>query len=308
MNHTVGNLRGRDGEGGRRATSARAWGAMALAGLILAFHVAGPGAQPAPIPHRIISVVPAVTEILFAIGAGPQVIAVSSFDRAGEAASLPRVGALLDPDMERMFSLRPDLVILYGSQVDQQAQIRRAAIPMFSYRHGGLADVTALIRDLGDRTGRSDTARDVAGAIDQELAAVRERVEHRTRPRTLLVFGREPDAIRNVYASGGVGFLHDMLEAAGGKNVFADVLREAAHPTSETILATAPEVIIELRADGATENEITRETDTWQQLSTVPAVRSARIHLLTGNELVVPGPRVAEVTRRLARLLHPDAF
>ena len=308
MNQMSGNVQCRYGSEGGWPTAARAGSALVLVGLMLTVLAAGSRAEPATVPQRIISIVPAVTEILFAIGAGPQVIAVSSFDRAGAATSLPRVGALLDPDMERVFSLRPDLVILYGSQVDQQAQIRRAAIPVFSYRHGGLADVTAMVRDLGHRTGRSEEAHEVAEEIEQALAAVRSRVEHRKHPRTMLVFGREPDSIRNVYASGGVGFLHDMLEAAGGQNIFADVLQEAAHPTSETILATAPEVIIELRADGATKNEITRETEAWQQLSTVPAVRSGRVHVLTGNELVVPGPRVAEVTRRLARLLHPDAF
>ena len=308
MNDTSSNVQGRFGGGVRPPTSARARSVLVLVGLMLMVLVAGSRAQPAPVPQRIISIVPAVTEILFAIGAGPQVIAVSSFDHATAAASLPRVGALLDPDMERVFTLRPDLVILYGSQVDQQAQIRRAAIPVFSYRHGGLAHVTAMVREMGRRTGRSDKAHDVAEAIERELAAVRARVEHRKPPRTLLVFGREPDAIRNVYASGGVGFLHDMLEASGGENVLADVLREAAHPTSETILATAPEVIIEFRVDGATENESTREIEAWEQLSTVPAVRRGRVHVLTGNELVVPGPRVAEVTHRLARLLHPDAF
>ena len=259
-------------------------------------------------PRRIISIVPAVTEMLFAIGAGPQVVAVSSFDRSLEAASLPKVGALLDPDMERIFLLRPDLVVLYGTQVDQQGQLSRAEIPVFSYRHGGLADVTATIRALGERTGRPDQGQRVAAMIERDLAELRARVGNRPRPRTLLVFGREPDAIRNVYASGGIGFLHDMLEAAGGANVFANVLREAANPSSEMILATAPEVIIELRADEATENEIVREETAWQRLSTLPAVRTGRVHFLTGSELVVPGPRVAEVTRRLARLLHPDAF
>ena len=264
--------------------------------------------QPDTAPQRIISIVPALTEMLFAIGAGPQVIAVSSFDRSADAAALPRVGALLNPNMERVFSLQPDLVITYGSQVEQQGQLERAAIPIFSYRHGGLADVTATIRELGELTGHVDQARAVAAGIEQELAAIRARVANRTPPRTLLVFGREPDAIRNVYASGGIGFLHDMLEAAGGSNIFADVLREAAHPSSETILASAPEVIVELRADGATENEIVRETAAWQRFSTVPAVRGGRVHFLTGRELVVPGPRVAKVTRRIAQLLHPDAF
>jgi iron complex transport system substrate-binding protein len=265
-------------------------------------------AQPAPPPKRIISIVPAVTEMLFAIGAGDQVAAVSSFDQSLEAEALPRVGALLDPDMERIFSLRPDLVVLYGSQTEQEGQLTRASIPVFSYRHGGLQDVLDMIRLLGQRTGHAEEADAVAISIEQELAALATAIGTNRRPRTMLVFGREPDAIRNVYASGGVGFLHDMLEAAGGTNIFSDVQREAAHPSSEAILAAAPEVIIELRAEAVTENTAISNAEAWQQFSALPAVRTQRVHMLTGNELVVPGPRVAEVIRRLAELLHPAAI
>jgi iron complex transport system substrate-binding protein len=80
-------------------------------------------------PQRVISLVPNLTEMLFAMGAGPQVVAVSSFDREPEAVrTLPRVGALLDPDVERILSLRPDLVITYGSQVELKAQLARTGI------------------------------------------------------------------------------------------------------------------------------------------------------------------------------------
>ena len=90
------------------------------------------------VPNRIVSVVPAITEMLFAIGAGPQIVGVGSFARfPDEVKDLMRVGALLDPDTEQIFSLRPDLVILYSSQVDLRAQLDRARIPIFSYAHGG---------------------------------------------------------------------------------------------------------------------------------------------------------------------------
>src|SRR5262245_24707828 len=83
-------------------------------------------------PKRIVSLVPNVTEILFAIGAGPQVVAVSNYDvEPPEVRSLPTVGALLDPDTEKIISLRPDLVITYGSKADLQAQLKRASIPFF---------------------------------------------------------------------------------------------------------------------------------------------------------------------------------
>ena len=105
-------------------------------------------------PTRIVSLVPALTEMLFAIGAGPQVVAVSSYDEfPPEVKSLPRVGALLDPDMERILSLRPDLVIVYGSQTDLQAQLARAGIRVFNYRHAGLAGVLNTLKDLGAAVG-----------------------------------------------------------------------------------------------------------------------------------------------------------
>ena len=110
-------------------------------------------------PGRIVSLVPAVTEMLFAIGAGPQVIAISSYDQdPPEVQRLPRVGALLDPDVERILSLRPDLVVTYGSQTDLKQQLDRASIPIFDYRHAGLADITATIRRLGAATGHAGGA------------------------------------------------------------------------------------------------------------------------------------------------------
>ena len=88
-------------------------------------------------PKRIISLVPNVTEILFAIGAGPQVVAVSTYDiEPAEVRALPTVGALVDPDTERIIALRPDLVITYGSQVDLHTQLKRVSIPL-RLRHGG---------------------------------------------------------------------------------------------------------------------------------------------------------------------------
>ena len=114
-------------------------------------------------PKRIISLVPNVTEILFAIGAGPQVVAVSTYDvEPPEVRSLPTVGALVDPDTERIIALRPDLVITYGSQSDLQPQLKRVSIPFFDYRHGGLDHIMATMRALGARTGHVDQAEKVA--------------------------------------------------------------------------------------------------------------------------------------------------
>ena len=164
--------------------------------------------------------------------------------------------------------------------------------------------MTSTILALGERTGAVTRANDVASAIERDLADIRARVNGRNRPRTLLVFGREPGTLRNLYASGGVGFLHDMLDVAGATNVFAAEKRESVQASSETLLAVAPEMIIELHVESGSPVDLSA----WQTLPALPAARNHRIVVLTGTDLVTAGPRVAKATERLARALHPEAF
>ncbi len=261
-------------------------------------------------PRRVVSLVPAVTEMLFAIGAGPAVVAVSSYDTfPPDVRALPKVGALIDPDMERILSLRPDLVIVYVSQTDTQSQLARAGIRTFRYRHLGLAGVFSTIRELGTVLDRAEGGARAAATLQAQMDRLSARVKGRRRPRTLLVFERDPASLRGLYVSGGRGFLHDILEVAGGENVFADAPREAVQPSQEMLLARAPEVIIEVRAEGLlAANDLAREQRVWNTLASVPAVRNGRVHVLQGAYLVVPGPRVAQATEAFARALHPDAF
>lgn len=253
---------------------------------------------------------PALTEMLFAVGAGRQVVGVSSYDDfPPEVKLLPRVGALLDPDAERILSLKPDLVIVYGSQTGLERQFARAGIRIYSYRHAGVNNTLQTIRDMGAVSGHAREAEVVARGLRSQLDAIRARVRGRPRPRTMLVVGREPMTLREVFASGGVGFLHDLLDAAGGENVFSDVKREAVQPSSETMLVRAPEVIIELRPDPSPAAAIVqKERDAWELLASIPAVRSGRVHLLYDSALMAPGPRLARTAETFARVLHPEAF
>jgi iron complex transport system substrate-binding protein len=261
-------------------------------------------------PRRIISLIPAVTEMLFAIGAGNEVVGVSSFDRfPPEVKTRPSVGALVDPDFERMLSLKPDLVVVYSTQTDLITRLERAKVSMYRYEHAGLADITTTIRQLGKRVGRVDRATAVAAQIDRDIAEIRRLVAGRARPKTALIFDREPGTLRSLYASAGVGFMHDMLVAAGGDDVFDDVKRQSLHATTEILLARAPEVIIEAHAtENWTPERLQRERAVWNALPSLPAVRNGRVYLFADERLSIPGPRVADAIRVLARALHPGAF
>jgi len=283
-------------------------GALAIVAAMLLL-AARPDAQ-SPQAHRVVSLVPSLTETLFAIGAGKDVVGVDSFaNYPPEVTKLPRVGALLDPDVERILSLRPDLVITYGSQSTLETQLARAKIRTFSYRHGGVSAVLESIKGLGAASGHTREADALVARITAQMNALRERVKGRARPRTLLVIDRQPGALREIYVSGGIGFLHDMLDAAGGDNVFADSKTESVQPSTETLLARSPQVILEVRAEGLIAPSATEsERNVWSPLSAIPAVRDNRIYFLSGSHLVVPGPRLVQGAEAFARVLHPELF
>jgi len=296
------------------AAHKKALTALAALLVFLALAAATPVHQAQPADHdvqRIISLVPAVTEMLYEIGAGPRVVAVSSYHtNPPEVTRLPNVGALLDPNVERILSLKPVLVVIYGSQTDLKQQLTRAGIGVFDYRHAGLAGVAATVRSLGARTGDAARADALAARIEQGIDGIRRRVQGEPRQRTLLVFGRERLALRGIYASGGTGFLDDMLQAAGGTNVFAEIKMEAVQASTEQILAKRPDVILEARAtnSGFPSGDRDAELRTWSVLGSVPAVSHHRVLFLFDDRIVIPGPRVVEGTETLARALHPAAF
>ena len=288
------------------------WMVVVLAGVSLA--QASPAAQrfggAETRPKRIVSLVPAVTEMIYAMGDGGRVAAVSNYDHfPADVARLPRVGGLLDPSVERILAIKPDLVIVYATQKDLIERLDRAGIPYFNYQHKALPDILTTIRAIGARIGSTARADAVASGMERALEEIRGRTAALAHPATLLVFERDPASLRNVFASGGYGFLHDMLEIAGGRNVFANVRQQAVQASTEMLIASRPDVIIELLYGDSLKNaDIAKELRAWDALPSVPAVRSHRISALTGDEFVVPGPRVVDATRKLARTLHPEAF
>ena len=132
------------------------------------------GSRAAAAPQRIVSIIPAVTEMIFAMGDGARVAGVSSFDRfPPEVSRITRVGALLDPDVERILSLKPDLVVVYNTQTELKQRLDRARIPYYSYEHRTLVDITTTIRAIGARIGSGPRAERLATDIERKITAVR---------------------------------------------------------------------------------------------------------------------------------------
>ena len=192
---------------------------------------------------------PAATEMLFAIGAGPRVIAVSSYDHEPpEVDRLPRVGALLDPDLERILSLRADLVVAYGTQHELKQQLARATIPVFAYTHGGLAEVTATIRALGERTGATVRAAAVATASKATWRpSGRKWLAGHAPGRCWCSGGNQARCAISTRAAASASCM--TCSKSPERPTSFPEKRESVQASSETLLAMAPEVIIELHVE-----------------------------------------------------------
>jgi len=257
--------------------------------------------------HRIVSLIPAVTEMLFALGAGDAVVGVSRFDRyPPEVSTRPSVGGLVDPDVERILALRPTLVVLYETQVELRTRLDRAGIQVFEYRHGSIADIFDTIDGLGARVDRAAEARALTRRMHDAIADVTTRVRQEPRVPTLFVVGRDPGALRHVYVAGGQAFLNELVDLAGGVNVFSDIAHPAAEVSTEQILARRPDVVVELWPNRKMD-ERTRQVEiaAWNSLSSVPAVRLHRIVEIADDRLAIPGPRLPQGLRTFAEALHP---
>ena len=255
-------------------------------------------------PRRIVSLVPGVTEILFAIGAQDALVGVTDFcDYPPDARRKARVGDMLAPNLETLVSLKPDLVVATrsGNREETFDQLKRLGLPVYLVDEPpSIAGVLRLVGGLGQLTGHRAAAAAIAAGLQRRIASVRERVAGRPHPRVLYVLWPEP-----LIVPGRGSLVSELIASAGGESVTADQAQGYPRMSLEAAVGRAPEVII-LARHGAGTGPAAREQ--WQRLENLPAIRSGRLYAADGDLLHRYGPRVVDGLELLARLIHPEAF
>jgi iron complex transport system substrate-binding protein len=242
-------------------------------------------------PRRIVSLNPTTTELLFALGAGPRLVARSSAcDYPAGAAAVPSVGGGFPPALEAVLGTRPDLVVLYHSvgNAGAAARLRELGIPVLRLRTDRLRDVARAARVLGEAIGAPAAGDSLADRLEAELAAERA-APHDSIERlpALLLAWDQP-----VIALGAGSFVSELVELAGGRNVFADVPAASAPVSLEAIVERAPAVVLVV---GSEIPGLDRRPE-WQVL---PAVRAGRLLRLTESSSNRPSPRAPAAARAL---------
>lgn len=251
--------------------------------------------------RRIVALAPNAVELLFAIGAGKQVVGVpTQTDYPLEATKLPKVGGFMTLDEEAILVKRPDLIVLaHGNPKPFIDRLRARKIPVFVLHPQKVADILTAMKSLGKLTGHSKEAEPIRRRFARGLDDITSRVGKRPPVRTALLVWDDPLTL-----AGAGAYLNDALRLAGATNVAADLSK--AYPTMdpEQFAVRNPEAIV------FAIHEAARVKDAAQRpgVRSTAAVKFGRVYHLDDNLLLRPGPRLLQGLRAMAEALHPEAF
>jgi iron complex transport system substrate-binding protein len=255
---------------------------------------------PAPRPHqarRIVSLAPSSTEILYALGAGDRIVGVDQYsDWPPEALKVPRVGSDLQPSVERILALKPDVVFVATSANSRELplELERLGIRVVISRIDTLDDLWRDITQSGEAIDKHDAAVALVHKLRARIAATHARVAALPPVKALVVVWADPLTV-----AGGHSFVDDVIRAAGGDNIAGDSAQPYPQYSVERMLARAPAVIVVGSHKGGPALE------PLLAHASLPAVKNGRVHSVDGDLLFRPGPRLADGVELLARLFHP---
>ena len=249
-------------------------------------------------PHRIICLVPSITDTVFALGAADDVVAVSDYVKyPAEAMKKPSVGSISNPSIETILALHPDLILGMPHQ-NQQAvfdQFEHLAIPIYLVDPHGIAGILRSVISLGQATGRQAQATALSSRLQQRIEAVRLAVKGKPVVSVFMPVSYDP-----VVTIGKGSFITDIIEAAGGRSITSDIDQEWPHISMEAVIARTPQALLMMRG-GTITPDILKTRPGWD---TLPAVRSGRVYFVD-RRVNFPSPVAIDALEDLAKQFHP---
>lgn len=253
-------------------------------------------------PQRIITLAPNLTEIVYAIGAGDRLVGNTTFcDYPPEAKQVTKVGDTLQPNIERIIALRPEVILVStASQLETfTKQLSERGIAVFVTDPHDLEGVFRSIKTLGDLLGQQEQAAKVVSDLRARAGTVEDKVKDR--PPVTVFYQVSPSPL---WTAGRKSWITDLIRRAGGKSVTAETEGEWMRYSDEAALASRPEAIIMATSDSMNGNKM----EVAAALQKSPAVVNKRVYGINGDYLSRPGPRLVDGLEQMARVLHPEVF
>lgn len=268
-----------------------------------------PAARPPSRPQRIVSLSPSVTEILDGVGAFGSVVAVSDYcDYPPETKNLPRVGGWQNTNLERIASLRPELVIVTEAEAPfikdrlDGLKITTLVVPSRS-----IDDAFIAMKEIGDATGHTGEAERLIAETRAELDRVRALTKDLPKRRVLCVVDRVPGTLRDLYTATEGSFIAELIEIAGGESIAPPAEQGYGKINKEAVVALDPEIVIDM-VQGAEGKFAEDPQAVWKELPQVRAVREGRVYSLRDTSVLHPSQFVGRSARRFAEIIHADVF
>jgi iron complex transport system substrate-binding protein len=253
-------------------------------------------------PQRIITLAPNLTEIVYAVGAGNRLVGNTTYcDYPAEAKQVEKIGDTLQPNIERIIALRPQLILVStASQLESfTRQLDEQGIAVYVTDPRSLEDVFRSIRTLGELLGEAERGEKLSDDLRGRASAVEEAVKSSKPVRVFYQVSAAP-----LYTIGRDAFLTDLIRRAGGQSVTAETPGAFPRFSDEAALASQPEAIV-MSVDSSMDENNARPAASLEKSA---AVKSGRVYRINGDLLSRPGPRLVEGLEQMARALHPEAF
>ena len=260
--------------------------------------------------QRVISTSPAITEILFAIGAGDRVVGVTDFCNYPEqACRLPSIGGPLNPSTETWITLKPDLIIIQEDSEVIQKNAKIFEIPSLTVSVNNLNNILNSIQIIADSLHMPQAGHQLAIKIKTKIEDYRTHLKKIKPRQVLMLLSDTNDPSRDLYAVGRDTFLNELLTIAGGENVLPDTMARYPKVSKEYIIAKSPEIIIEVgpKSNLSKEETLARKK-TWGKFSTLRAVKDDKLYFIGADYILIPGPRLLNILDDFTRTIHPELF
>lgn len=260
--------------------------------------------------QRIITLSPSLTETVFALGLGDRVVAVTDYcDYPPQAQALPSVGSYTNTSLEAITRLQPDLVIMLNGQQQRQQQLEQLGIKTLVLDNSTIADIKKTIKTIANLTGKQKQATKLLNNIQDQIDYVRDKVHDVAPVRTLVGIAHyvNSDQLDTVYIAGQHDFYNELLELAGGVNVYTDTTVKVPSVSAEGIIRMNPDAIIDVFPEQKDhQSDMKQVIKQWQTLRSVNAVKQQRIYIIEHDYASIPGPRIFKLLPEMAQLLHPN--
>jgi iron complex transport system substrate-binding protein len=249
-------------------------------------------------PHRVICLVPSVTDTVFALGSGDDVVAVSDYTTYPPAAlKKPSIGSLVKPSIETILSFHPDLVVgtsIPGS-TETAAQLKSVGVPVYLVDPQGLPGILRSVKNVGEALNRVPQAAALDLSLSRRIAAVKARTAGKPAPRVLVPIWYDP-----IITVGKHAFISEILEAAGARSVTDDLIPDWPQISLEAVIARAPDALLLIRG-GKVSIETLQKRPGW---SSLPAIQKGKVYYVESG-IQEPSPVAIDALEELAREFHP---